>query len=105
MARPVICHLRSDLLEFFEDVGALKPGHLPLIDARPSTIREVLRKVYQMSPDERRQIGEAGRRYVEKYHSLEVIGDFFEKANRRMGIEPLREVTSGSVGEKADEER
>lgn len=104
MGKPVVCRLRPDLIEFFEDVGALQSGDIPLVDARPSTIRDVLWKVYGMSPDERRQIGEAGRRYVEKYHSLKVIGEFFEKANRRMGIEPLRERGCDSPIEEVDEE-
>lgn len=45
----------------------------------PKVLAEAIIKLYQMSSDERRMMGQKGREYVEKYHSIPVLVDKLEK--------------------------
>lgn len=91
MEKPVVCHVREDLEQFYQDASVLEEGDLPLVKASPSTVKEELRKLCEMSGEHRREIGRAGRRYVEKYHSLDGVGKFFAGVNSDIGIEPVAE--------------
>jgi len=45
----------------------------------PKMMAEAAIKLYKMPPEERKKMGENGRRYVEKYHSIPVLVDKLEK--------------------------
>jgi len=64
--RTVIAHLRGD----FRD--ALRG--CPVVDATPSTLTEVLRRLVR-DPARRGVLGAAGRRYVTEHHDLRVVGE------------------------------
>lgn len=85
--KPVITHTRADLLNAFEEMGCLEKNELPLIDATPTTIYDVLKDLLD-HPESWETIGKRSRDYVEKHHSIEVIGRYFDKINRSIGITP-----------------
>jgi hypothetical protein len=68
--KPVVCYMREDLMYDM-------PADCPVINANPDTIYNVLRKLLQ-APGEWKQIGAAGRRYVEKYHDATKVAKFYE---------------------------
>lgn len=86
-AKPVITHIRNDLLQVYEEIGCMEKGELPLIDATPTTIYDVLKGLLE-NLDSLEIIGKKSLAYVEKYQSVEAIGDFFDKINRDIGILP-----------------
>ena len=45
----------------------------------PERMAEAIIKLYNMSPEERDKMGQRGREYVEKYHSIPVLVDKLEK--------------------------
>lgn len=55
-----------------DDVRAKFPAELPIVVANPDTISSVLASLID-NPEARYNLGVAGRRYVEKYHSLDYI--------------------------------
>ena len=64
--KPVVCYLR-------EEVKNICPHRdLPLVEADPLTIKEVLTKLIQ-SPDLRKDIGEKSRRYASAVHDRKII--------------------------------
>jgi len=62
MGKPVICYIRDDLL------GKYPPG-LPIINANPDTLYDVLKDLLN-HPERWRDLGKEGRRYVRQHHSL-----------------------------------
>lgn len=83
--KPVIARVREDLLSTYEEMGCLEKGEVPLIDARPTTIYDVLKNLLD-HPEIWGEIGKKSRAYVEKRHSFEVIGRYFDEINRNIGI-------------------
>jgi hypothetical protein len=59
--KTVICYLR-------EDVRKELPDDCPIINANPSTIYDVLKELLSNS-NKWQQTGEAGKKFVEKYHN------------------------------------
>lgn len=45
----------------------------------PEALAEGIVKILEMAPEEREKLGANGRVYVEKYHSIRVLGDILEK--------------------------
>ncbi len=88
--KPVIARTREDLLRTYEEIGCLKKGEMPLIDARPTTIYDVLKNLLD-HPETWEDIGRKSRIYVEKHHSIEIVGKFFDVINRKIGIMPVME--------------
>ena len=65
LGRPVVCNIRDDGLKF------LPPGmaaDVPLIRAEPATLAAVLREWLTTRRGELPKVGEASRRYVERWH-------------------------------------
>lgn len=87
LGKPVICYLRPDLVKTYEDIGCIEPGEIPLISAEPSDITDVLRSLLD-APDTFQGLGQKSRRYVEKYHSLDAVGEFFDEINKSLGLKP-----------------
>lgn len=70
LAKPVICYLRDGDLRFLSDGMR---ADLPIVTADPASIATTLRRVLLMSPGERAELGERGRRYVERWHDPQRI--------------------------------
>ncbi|WP_374187740.1 glycosyltransferase family 4 protein (plasmid) [Priestia aryabhattai] len=73
--KPVICHIREDLVQTF-------PSDLPIFNANPDTIYSALEKLIT-SPELRFELGVKGRKYIEKHHDSRVIaqqiGEVYKK--------------------------
>lgn len=66
--KPTVTYIRADLVELF-------PESLPIVNANPDTIENVL-ELLIANPELRNSIGRASRDYVEKYHDVDiVVGD------------------------------
>lgn len=65
MGKPVIAFIR-------DDVRAKFPEDLPIVQATPENLADVLLDLIQ-TPERRHKIGKSGRWYVEKYHSAEQV--------------------------------
>ena len=87
LGKPVVCNLRNDFLEFYQNVGLLELNDCPIINASPSNIEEVIRSIYD-SRDSLLEIGIRGRKYVEKYHSIDYVGLHFENVLISLGVHP-----------------
>ena len=86
LRKPVLCYTRSDLENLYVQADLLKPGELPLIQCNLGNIDEVLRKVVKTTPDDLAKIGERGRAYVERKHSLAAIGAMFSNIHDELGF-------------------
>lgn len=75
MARPVICHLK-------EEYRRLIPGEMPIIDATPENLKEVLKELIA-DKAKRETIGQKSRAYIEEYYDSRKIArqwiDLYEK--------------------------
>ena len=65
--KPVIAYVRPDLLARYEDGP-------PICTANPDTIYDILKSLL-LSPEKRLQAGQAGRRFVERYHDGGKVAD------------------------------
>jgi glycosyltransferase involved in cell wall biosynthesis len=78
VGRPVVCFIRKNYFNYI-DYG----DDLPLINADPDSILEVLRDTIQLSMAELSDIGYSSRKYVEKYHEssnvVSTLVDFYSK--------------------------
>ncbi len=81
MAKPVLCYLRPDLLELYTLYSFA--GECPLVNTSALEIKERLRELIH-DPRRRRELGLAGRRYVEAHHSLEAVGAMLDGIYRRV---------------------
>ncbi len=76
--KPTITFIREDLIEKY-------PEDLPIVNANPDTIYDKLKMLIKDS-EMRHEIGIKSRKYVEKYHSLEVIGPKLLEIYREIGL-------------------
>lgn len=76
--KPTVTYIRDDLLEKY-------PKTIPLVNANPDTIYGVLKDLLA-DFSRRREIGIAGRRYVEKYHDISVIAEELKTIYREIGL-------------------
>lgn len=89
LEKPVLCHIRNDLEEFYCNTGLLEPGELPIVNCNPADVKEKIRMLVQ-DKKTLMDIGIRSRKYVEKHHSLEVIGKIFFRINISLGIPDQR---------------
>lgn len=87
LGKPVICHIRRDFVEMYEAAGVIKKEELPLIDATPATIKEVLRDLVR-DRDRLTEIGQRSRSFVETHHSIATASRRFDTINRALGVTP-----------------
>ena len=71
LGKPVVLHLKQDVVEQAERAYGTK---VPLVPATKETLVDALRPLVE-SPALRREIGAAGRVYVEKVHDIDRIAD------------------------------
>ncbi len=83
MGKPVVCALREDLVWLYENAGCVEKGEIPLINASPTTIKEVLKNLID-EKENLYSIGKKSRDFVVKYHSIDVVGDYFDKINQSL---------------------
>lgn len=78
MGKPVVCYIRQDILQS-------SPPDIPVINANPDTLYEVLKGILD-APDKLREIGKRSREYAEKYHDSKIIArqyyELFEKGKK-----------------------
>lgn len=74
LGKPVFCYLREDLYQF-------NPiwTECPIINANPDTIEACLERFLKSTQKKRLEIARKGREYVEKYYSLDYIGQHFHE--------------------------
>lgn len=79
LGKPVLCYLREDLIQY-------NPiwTECPIINSNPDNLKEKLRRLVLMSPEERADIGRKGRAYVEKYHSIQYVGERMDKIIKKV---------------------
>lgn len=76
LRKPVLSNLSDP--EYY-DVFRASTGldECPIVSTTPAGLKETLRSLV-LDPGRRARLGEEGRRYVEKYHSLEAVGRMWE---------------------------
>lgn len=75
MGKPVVCYIR-------EDIASCSPAEMPVINANPDNIYDVLKEVLR-NPAKLIEIGIRSREYVEKYHSAKIIAkQYYELLER-----------------------
>lgn len=87
MRRPVLCYLRSDLVEFYVESGLWVKDEIPLVNTTHDSIIEQIR-MFLKKPNEIAEIGNVSRQFVKKHHSIEVIGNVFRAINKSLGVYP-----------------
>jgi hypothetical protein len=80
---PVICNVEADpsqarLFRLFSFLG-----ECPIVSASPETIHEVLHRLVT-DPKLRAELGRAGRRYAERFHSYDMARYLFESIYARL---------------------
>jgi glycosyltransferase involved in cell wall biosynthesis len=81
MCKPVMCYLREDLIDLYTKSGLLDKGEIPIINATLLDIKEKLIWAYT-NRKELEDLGSISRKYIQKHHSIEVVGNVFDKINR-----------------------
>jgi len=89
MKKPVLCYIREDLLELYIKSNLLEEGELPIIQCNILEIEEKIRWA-TTHIDDLRLIGERGRAFVQKHHSLESIGGKFTNYLNSIGMSFLK---------------
>ena len=99
MGKPVLNYWRPDLKTIYTTYSYA--SECPIMDTPIENLKDNIRKLHA-DPSLRARLGEAGRHYVEKYHSYEAIGQTFDKIVREVwyGVEQtnrVRKVTLDQV--------
>ena len=76
--KPILTYIRDDLIKKY-------PSDMPIVSANPDNIFERLNELV-LDDKLRHETGKKGRAYVEKYHSLEVIGPELLKIYSEIGL-------------------
>jgi glycosyltransferase involved in cell wall biosynthesis len=71
LGKPVVAHLKRDVVERAEQAYGVK---VPIVPATKDTLVDALRPLVE-SPAERRRIGAASRAYVEQVHDIDRVAD------------------------------
>lgn len=86
-SKPVICHLREDLINLYRFDGLIEKDEPPLIRADFSNVKSVIRQCITGEIDIEEH-GKKGYAYVQKLHSTEAVGKIFDEINREIGVRP-----------------
>ncbi len=87
LGKPVLCYMRDDLREMFEEAGLIEKNELPIVSCRFDTVKQTIKGLLDHR-ESLKDLGVRSREYVIKHHSLSMIGSRFDAINRRIGIEP-----------------
>ena len=79
LGKPVFCYLRKDLFKY-------NPiwKHCPIINVNPETLEDSIIKFLKKSKISRHKIGMESRKYIEKFHCLEVVGKKCSKIIKKL---------------------
>lgn len=77
LAKPAVCFLRPEWLENMKTEIPEYVKELPIVNATPQTIYQVLKELIE-HPDKRREIGQRGRDFAIKWHSAEAGAKKFD---------------------------
>jgi len=80
LGKPVMCYIRKR--EYL-----LAPEECPIINVHPKTLRDDIRRVVA-NRGELGELGRRGRRYVEKYYSLEALAGRLARAYADLEVSP-----------------
>jgi glycosyltransferase involved in cell wall biosynthesis len=82
LGKPVLSNLSDD--EYYE-IHRRETGldECPIVSTTPEQIKDHLRSLIT-DPELRRSVGDAGRRYVLKYHSYEAMARMWELVYRKV---------------------
>lgn len=83
LGKPVICFIRPEWLESLRREIPEYAAELPVISATPDTVEGILRELIA-DPERRREIGQRGREFAVKWHSLEAGGHRFNEIYSRL---------------------
>ncbi len=83
--KPVLTYIDPNLISFWERMGYIDNGELPLGMTNVSNVKSQLAMLID-NRDLINEIGKKSRRYVEKHHSIEKIGDVFRTINENIGL-------------------
>ena len=75
LGKPVLCYLRPDIHQLYTQYSFFES--CPIVNTSVDQIEENLRWLYE-HPEKCEELGRQGRRYVERFHSLEAMGGFFK---------------------------
>ncbi len=85
LGKPVICHVAEQIRSYNDAMR-----ECPAIDATEETIYEVLKKVVEMTKEERIEMGKNSRKWMLKWYDSDVCAARFEKVYDRLmkGLPP-----------------
>lgn len=78
LGKPVMCYLRQDLFTFHPEWA-----ECPIVNTNPDNLKQQLTRLITDSRL-REELGQRGRDYVRKYHSLESVGKQLDTLYRRL---------------------
>ena len=78
MGKPVICFIRPEWLESLKQELPEYAEELPIVNATPKTVEDVLRDLIA-NPEKRRDIGRKSRAFAVKWHSADAGGRRFDE--------------------------
>mgnify|MGYP002060865728 CR=1 FL=1 len=87
MKKPVICNIRDDLKQFYVDAGLIQKNEIPLINCNQNNLKSTLLHLMKNS-SELERIGNIGRDYVKRHHSIDAVGKTFNNINQSIGVSP-----------------
>lgn len=86
MAKPVICYLRQDLIDLYLNSGNLESvDEIPHINSDFLSIKNTFIRIIRGEISLSKH-SEKGLKFVEKYHSIEYIGEVFHKINSSINL-------------------
>lgn len=86
LRKPVMCFTRTDLEDLYVQANLLERDELPLIKCNPSNVVDVIRELTKAPTSRLSELGDRGRAYVERRHSLDTIGAMFTSIHAGLGI-------------------
>jgi len=81
LSKPVMCYLRPDLYELYSYHSWAT--ECPIVNTPPGEIKEKLLWLLD-HPDDREELGKAGREFVERHHSLKAMGEVYDAIIRKV---------------------
>lgn len=99
MGKPVICYIRESDLKFIPE--AMK-SDLPIINATPASLYDVLLSVFDFSDEEYEKKSQASRKFVERWHDPAKIAAFMASEYREALSGHCSSVTYGQFIEKLE---
>ena len=87
MGKPVLCYLRDDLLDFYQNVDLLEKDEMPIINTSVDSIKESIVKLYH-DPALCEKTSDRGIEFIKRHHSFQAVGRKFEEFNRQIRLLP-----------------